>query len=140
MRGDYDDLLDLPHHVSESRPQMPMSDRAAQFSPFAALTGYGDAIAETARLTEQRVELSEEERELLDRKQQYLLSMVTDRPEVTVTYFVPDARKAGGAYVVRSGRLEKVDLSERLMYLTDGTVIALDEIIGIESPLFESDF
>ena len=140
MRGDYDDLLDLPHHVSESRPQMPMSDRAAQFSPFAALTGYGDAIAETARLTEQRVELSEEERELLDRKQQYLLSMVTDRPEVTVTYFVPDARKAGGAYVIRSGRLEKVDLSERLMYLTDGTVIALDEIIGIESPLFESDF
>ena len=140
MRGDYDDLLDLPHHVSESRPQMPMSDRAAQFSPFAALTGYGDAIAETARLTEQRVELSEEERELLDRKQQYLLSMVTDRPEVTVTYFVPDARKAGGAHVIRSGRLEKVDLSERLMYLTDGTVIALDEIIGIESPLFESDF
>ena len=140
MRGDYDDLLDLPHHVSESRPQMPMSDRAAQFSPFAALIGYGDAIAETARLTEQRVELSEEERELLDRKQQYLLSMVTDRPEVTVTYFVPDARKAGGAYVIRSGRLEKVDLSERLMYLTDGTVIALDEIIGIESPLFESDF
>ena len=140
MRGDYDDLLDLPHHVSESRPQMPMSDRAAQFSPFAALTGYGDAIAETARLTEQRVELSEEERELLDRKQQYLLSMVTDRPEVTVTYFVPDARKAGGAYVIRSGRLEKVDLSERLMYLTDGTVIALDEIIEIESPLFESDF
>ena len=140
MSGDYNDLLDLPHHVSESRPQMPMSDRAAQFSPFAALTGYGDAIAETARLTEQRVEVSEEERELLDRKQQYLLSMVTDRPEVTVTYFVPDARKAGGAYVIRNGRLEKVDLSERLMYLTDGTVIALDEIIGIESPLFESDF
>ena len=77
MRGDYDDLLDLPHHVSESRPQMPMSDRAAQFSPFAALTGYGDAIAETARLTEQRVELSEEERELLDRKQQYLLTMLS---------------------------------------------------------------
>ena len=94
--SEYDDIIDLPRPKSRHEP-MPMSDRAAQFSPFATLTGYGDAIDETARLTDVRIELSEEERAELDYKQQYLSTL--DAPTVSVTYFVPDERKSGGAYV-----------------------------------------
>lgn len=103
----YNDILHLPHHVSTKHPTMPMSDRAAQFSPFAALTGHSDAIQETERLTGERVELSEEAKTLLDQKQQYLASL--DRPELTVTYFVADTKKEGGAYVSTNGILKKID-------------------------------
>ena len=97
MNTQYDDIIHLPHHVSKTRPQMSMLDRAAQFSPFAALTGYEDAIQETGRLTDERMELSDEDRELLDRKWHYLQEIISDRPEITVTYFVPDEKKAGGS-------------------------------------------
>ena len=93
----YEDIINLPHHVSSKRPQMPMLDRAAQFSPFAALTGYDDAIHETARLTNNKVDLSEEEKETLDRKQQILSEKLSNHPPLTITYFVPDAKKSGGA-------------------------------------------
>ena len=95
----YNDIIDLPHHISTTRPRMSMLDRAAQFSPFAALTGYDAAIKETGRLTGQRIELTEECRAVLDRKQQVLLENLAEHPEVSVTYFVPDERKSGGAYV-----------------------------------------
>lgn len=108
-----------------------MSDRAAQFSPFAALTGYGDAIDETARLTDARIELSEEERAELDYKQQYLATL--DAPTVTVTYFVPDERKTGGAYVTHTGTLKRIDELERMMVFADGARVSLDEVIAIES-------
>ena len=88
----YEDIINLPHHVSPKRPQMSMQDRAAQFSPFAALTGYEDAIKETGRLTDVKIELSDEDRELLDQKQQYLQEHIGDRPEITITYFVPDEK------------------------------------------------
>ena len=88
-KANYDDIINLPHHVSSKRPQMPMLDRAAQFSPFAALTGYDDAIHETARLTNDKVDLSEEEKETLDMKQQILLEKLSDHPALTITYFVP---------------------------------------------------
>ena len=107
-----------------------MSDRAAQFSPFAALTGYGDAIDETARLTDARIELSEEERAELDYKQQHLSTL--DSPMVTVTYFVPDSRKSGGAYVTHTGVLKRVDEIEREMVFGDGTRVEMDEVVGIE--------
>ena len=127
---EYDDIIDLPRPKSKHEP-MPMSDRAAQFSPFAALTGYGDAIDETARLTDHRIELSEEERTELDYKQQYLSTL--DSPTVTVTYFVPDERKTGGAYVTHTGTLKRIDELERMMVFADGARVSLDEVIAIES-------
>lgn len=127
--SEYDDIIDLPRPKSKHEP-MPMSDRAAQFSPFAALTGYSDAIDETARLTDHRIELSEEERAELDYKQQYLSTL--DAPTVTVTYFVPDERKTGGAYVTHTGVLKRVDEVERMMVFVDGTQVPLDEVVWIE--------
>ena len=134
----YDDIIDLPHHVSATRPRMSMIDRAAQFSPFAALTGYDAAIKETGRMTDERIELSEESRAVLDRKQQLLLDNLADHPEVSVTFFVPDERKAGGAYVTVTSRVKKVDDYQRLLLLTDGAKIPLDEILDMESELFHS--
>lgn len=126
--SEYDDIIDLPRPKSKHEP-MPMSDRAAQFSPFAALTGYGDAIDETARLTDARIELSEEERAELDYKQQYLATL--DSPTVTVTYFVPDERKSGGAYVTHTGVLKRVDEVERMVVFKDGLRVPLDEVVDI---------
>ena len=113
-----------------------MLDRAAQFSPFAALTGYDAAIKETGRLTGQRIELTEECRAVLDRKQQVLLENLAEHPEVSVTYFVPDERKSGGAYVTVAGRVKKVDEYQRLLLLTNGTRIPLTEVLELESNLF----
>jgi len=132
----YKDIIDLPHHVSAIRPRMSMIDRAAQFSPFAALTGYDAAIKETGRLTDRRIELSEEERAVLDRKQSILMEHLTSRPEVTVTYFVPDEYKEGGAYVTVTGQAKKVDEVNRLLILTDGTRITLDEIHDLRGEMF----
>lgn len=132
MSDEYLDIINLPHHVSTKRPQMPMKDRAAQFSPFAALTGYGDAIHETARLTEERIDLSEEKREELDRKQQILVEQIALHPALTVTYFIPDKKKSGGAYVTKSGNLKRMDEYERWMLFTDGTKVPLDDVIEIE--------
>lgn len=136
MSTQYDDIIRLPHHVSKTRPQMSMLDRAAQFSPFAALTGYDDAIKETGRLTDAKAEIGDEERDRLDRKQQYLQEIIADRPEITVTYFVPDEKKAGGSYTSHTGNLKRIDYFERLFVLTDGTKIPLDEIVDIESDCF----
>lgn len=132
----YADIIDLPHHVSATRSRMSMIDRAAQFSPFAALTGYDAAIKETGRLTDARIELSEESRAALDRKQQLLMDNLADRPEVSVTYFVPDERKSGGAYVTITSQVKKVDEFERLLILTDGTKIPLDEIQDLAGEIF----
>ena len=99
----YDEILSLPHHVSKTRPQMPMSDRAAQFAPFAALTGYDSAIKETGRLTDERIELDEEALTALDMKYQLLMDVFDDAPEVTITFFQPDERKAGGKYASQVG-------------------------------------
>ena len=127
--SEYDDIIDLPRPKSKHEP-MPMSDRAAQFSPFAALTGYGDAIDETARLTDHRIELSEEERTELDYKQQYLSTL--DSPTVTVTYFVRDERKSGGAYVTHTGVLKRVDEVESMVVFKDGLRVPLDEVMDIK--------
>ena len=99
----YDEILSLPHHVSKTRPQMPMSDRAAQFAPFAALTGYDSAIKETGRLTDEKIELDEEALTALDMKYQILMDAFDDAPEVTITFFQPDERKAGGKYASQVG-------------------------------------
>ena len=131
----YNDILDLPHHVSRSHSQMSLRDRAAQFSPFAALDGHGDAIRETARQTEPRRELDEEERARLDALLRHLAAHIGESPEVTIEHFVPDARKDGGAYVRTTGRLASISSVSRRLTLADGTSISTDDITEIESPL-----
>ena len=136
----YEDILNLPHHVSKTRPQMSMLDRAAQFSPFAALTGYGDAIKETGRLTDEKIEMDEDRKAALDMKQAYLIEMIDEQPEISITYFLPDAKKSGGAYVTVTGNLKRFDEYERLLILTDGKKIPMDDIADIESDLFRGMF
>jgi len=136
MSGKYDDILNLPHHVSASRPHMSAIERAAQFAPFAALTGYDAAVRETARLTDARLELDEYEKEALNDKLRVLDENLESGPEVTITYFLPDGKKAGGAYVTASGTVKKIDGYERVVVLEDGGRIPIDEIAGIDSGLF----
>ena len=138
MQFPYEDIVDLPHHVSRSRPQMPLHDRAAQFAPFAALTGYGKAIDETARWTEERREMDENERAVLDSRLRFLSTRLEEQPQVEIEHFVPDSRKTGGAYVRTMGRLAAISPASRTLMLIDGTVISLDNITAIESPLFNT--
>ena len=134
----YDEILSLPHHVSKTRPQMPMSDRAAQFAPFAALTGYDSAIKETGRLTDEKIEMDEEALNILNMKFQILVDSLDDEPEVTFTYFKPDERKAGGAYLEVTGTVKKVDDFERLIVMQNGTKMPMDDILNIEGEIFAS--
>ena len=136
----YEDILNLSHHVSKTRPQMSMLDRAAQFSPFAALTGYDDAIKETGRLTDEKIEMDQDRKAALDMKQAYLIEMIDEQPEISITYFLPDAKKSGGAYVTVTGNLKRFDEYERLLILTDGKKIPMDDIADIESDLFRGMF
>ena len=138
MNGKYDEIMGLPHHVSKTRPQMPMSDRAAQFAPFAALTGYDAAIKETGRLTDERIELDVEALSALDMKYQILMEALDEAPEVTITYFQPDERKAGGKYVSAVGTVKKIDDFERRITMRDGTRIPMDDVLSIDGELFSS--
>lgn len=126
----YDDIIGLPHHVSAKRAPMSMVDRGAQFSPFAALTGFDAAIAETARLTDDPIDLADGGKALVDEKLRRLLDL--EAPSVTVTHFRPDSRKAGGAYVSTTGTVKKVDPYTQSVSLTDGTAIPFEAIIDIE--------
>lgn len=131
MNGGYDDLIFLPHHVSPTRARLTASARAAQFAPFAALTGYDAVVAETARLTTCRAELDEDERARLNRRLQALAGRLDEQPEVRITYFRPDGRKAGGAYVTAAGRVKRIDLYTHEVVLVGGERIAIDEIVQI---------
>ena len=126
----YAGIMNLPHHVSPTRPQMPISDRAAQFSPFAALTGYAGVIRETARLTDRKIELDETMLTALNERYQLLFS------EVEITYFVPDERKSGGAYRTVSGVVKKADEFARRLTLTDGTVIPMEDVLMLDGAIF----
>ena len=138
MNRKYNEIMGLPHHVSKTRPQMPMSDRAAQFAPFAALTGYDAAIKETGRLTDERIELDVEALSALDMKYQLLMEALDEAPEVTITYFQPDERKAGGKYVSAVGAVKKIDDYERRITMQDGTRIPMDDVLSIDGELFSS--
>ena len=138
MQNNYDDIIDLPHHVSATRPQMSMIDRAAQFSPFAALTGYDAAIKETGRLTDEKIEMDEEALNILNMKFQILVDSLDEEPEVTFTYFKPDERKAGGAYLTASGVVKKIDDFERMIVMQNGMKIPMDDILNIEGHIFAS--
>lgn len=129
--GNYDDIINLPHHVSTKHPRLSMEQRAAQFAPFAALTGYGDAVKETARITEDRIELDEEEKVKLDNKLHELEKNISQKPKATITYFVPDIKKSGGEYVTVVGNLKRIDDYRKLIILEDKTEIPINEIIEI---------
>ena len=138
MKDLYEDIINLPHHVSKTRPQMSMIDRAAQFSPFSALTGYDAAIKETGRLTDEKIEMDEEALNILNMKFQLLVDRLADEPEITFTYFKPDERKAGGAYIDVTGKVKKVDDFERLIVMQNGTKMPMDDILNIEGEIFAS--
>lgn len=126
--GAYDDIINLPHPTSARHPRMSMIDRAAQFSPFAALVGHGAAIQETARLTEQKIELTEDEKGILDEK---LRLLAETGGEATFTYFMPDEKKSGGAYVTAEGEIRKVDPLEGCIILMDGSAIPIANILEV---------
>ena len=132
----YDDILQLPHPVSAKRQRLSSQQRAAQFAPFAALTGFDAAIGETARLTDRQVALGEADLMDLDEKLRFLSEVHGEHPALTVTYFLPDEKTAGGAYVTVSGALKKLRLFERDLILTDGTAIPLDAILHLDGPCF----
>ena len=136
MNKKYAHILHLPHHVSEHRPHMSMYQRAAQFAPFAALTGHGAAISESARLTDSRMELSESEQNTLDRKLAMLLEHLHEHPSVCITYFVPDSRKAGGSYTSHTGVVRKWDGYGQVITFDDGVGVALHDIIDMSGHLF----
>ena len=136
MTKAYDDIIHLPRHVSTTRPHMAVIDRAAQFSPFAALTGHGAAIKETARLTEERAELDEHMKSVLSVRLKIIADRLKEHFEIEITYFQPDAKKNGGTYVTAISTVKKIDEYERFVVMTDGSVIPIDEIISIEGQIF----
>ena len=129
----YDDMLHLPRPASGNHPPMPIADRAAQFSPFAALTGYDAAIRETARLTDEKVELDEQSRMLLDEKLSQIAEHLSKRIPVTVTYFVQDEKKQGGSYKEKCGIVRRIDTHARAIVFEDRMQIAIDDVLDIQS-------
>ena len=133
---EYGDIINLPHPESKKHKRMSMRDRAAQFSPFAALTGHDAAIKETARLTAGFVDLDESMKATLDEKLVLILEKLNEKPMVTITYFLKDEKKAGGSYEVAEGWIRKVDFYERVIEMGDRSKILLDHVVDIESDLF----
>lgn len=136
----YDDIIHLPHHVSPERPHMSLRDRAAQFSPFAALVGYEDVIEETVRMTMPKRELDETEKAELDRRIAILLARLDEKPSVTIEHYVPDTLKPGGSYEFKTGVIVRISPVRKNLTLDDGTVIRFDDVAGIEGELFRGEF
>lgn len=133
--NNYEDIINLPHHVSTKRPQMPLKDRAAQFAPFAALTGHDEVIKETARLTDERIELDENALAILNEKIQIILDNLDMESVVTATYFKPDNKKSGGAYIDHTGVVKRIDNLEKTIIFTDKKSIPIKDILEIKSSL-----
>ena len=134
-RFPYEDIVDLPHHVSRKHPQPTVADRAARFAPFAAITGYEEMVLEEARVTDERIEMDESSKAALNEKLNMILEFIDEQPEVSITYFEPDKRKAGGAYVTVTGTVKRIDEYEHLVIMTDGKKINTDEIYNLQSEL-----
>ena len=132
MTDNYDDIINLPHHVSTWHPQMRMMNRAAQFAPFAALTGHSAAIEETARLTDSQQELADEDSEILNQIMAYLRETINEHPTISITYFEPDKKKAGGAYKSTEGQLQNIDDYNQTIVLKNGEAIPLNSILDIQ--------
>lgn len=138
MDKNYDDIINLPHYVSKKHPQMSIEARSAQFAPFSALTGYDEAIKETARLTDKRIEIDDGLKVVLNNKLQYILENLKLKPEIILTYFVYDDKKIGGKYVEKIGIVKKIDMVEQYVMLIDKTKIPVLEIINITGEIFNS--
>lgn len=136
--GKYDDIISLPHHESTRHPKMSALDRAAQFLPFAALTGYDAAVRETARLTDSRAELDEIRKEELDVHLQLLREQLAQKPQVSITYFIPDTRKEGGSYFTVTGTVQKIEETQHQVIMENGTVIPIHDIYEIDSNFFDN--
>ena len=134
----YEDIINLPHHVSTKHPHMSLYERSAQFAPFACLTGHGDAIQETGRLTSARIELDEEEKETLDRKFEIIRENIKNNIQVKITYFIPDKRKDGGKYVEKVGNIRKIDDYKQLIIIGD-CEIPINEIVDISSEILNKE-
>jgi len=132
----YDSIINLPHHQSATRPHMSSYDRAAQFSPFAALTGYEDAVTETARLTDKKVELDEYAKDALNERLNMIQDTLDEQPEISIMYFLPDNKKSGGAYITVTGYVKKIDKYELVVVMRDGTKIPIDDIVEISGDMF----
>ena len=135
---DYDDIINLPRHVSKTHPHMSLADRAAQFSPFAALTGYEEAIKEAGRIVDEKIELSEEEKEEINRQLNYLNEHKKDNIQITITYFLKDMKKNGGSYRQITSNLKRLDEIKKTILLADNTILRIDDIRKIQSPLFDT--
>lgn len=133
--NEYDDIINLPHHVSKVHPQMSMMNRAAQFAPFAALTGHAAAIEETARLTDEQHELADEDSEALNQKMAYLRETINEHPTITITYFEPDKKKAGGKYKSIEGLLQNIDDYTQTIVLKSGVSVPFASILDIQIQL-----
>ncbi|MBR5433117.1 MAG: hypothetical protein IK117_01620 [Bacteroidales bacterium] len=138
MKGKYDDIINLPHHVSETHPPMSMRNRAAQFAPFAALSGHNDAIQETARYTDDFQGIDESNIEILNRKIMELRNHINEHPQISVTYFKPDAHKEGGCYSIKTGNIKKIDDYEQVLQFTDTDTIPIQSIFDIDGELFQA--
>ena len=131
-RGKYDDIINLGHPTSKKHPRMPIRDRAAQFAPFAALVGYDDAVEETARVTDDMIEQSDEMKAIIDQKLRYISERIGEMPTVLVTYFLPDEKKSGGEYKIFEGRLKRLDDYDAMMIFECGKKIPYDKIYSVE--------
>ena len=134
----YEDIVDLPPHISKKHPQPTMMERAARFAPFAAITGYEEMVLEEARVTEERIDLDEGTLALLNEKLNMILEFLDEEPEVKITYFEPAKKKDGGAYVSVTGVVKRIDEYEHLVIMTDGKKINIEEIYNLQSELFYS--
>ncbi len=136
MSNMYDEIIHLPHHVSKKHPPMSMRNRAAQFAPFAALTGHAAAVEETARFTEDEMDIDHNIHDRLDEQLMILRSYLKEEPEITITYFKPDDKKSGGSYEIISGHLKKIDEFDHCICMKEGQIIAMERILSMESPIF----
>lgn len=138
-KDNYEDIINLPHYEPKGHPRMSMVSRAAQFAPFAALTGYDDAVKETARLTDKRIEIDEGLKIIINNKLQVILDNIKDKPRVTFTYFIYDKKKIGGKYITITERVSKIDKINNYVILADKTKIPINEIINITGDIFISE-
>lgn len=137
-KNNYEDIIDIPHHTSSKHPRMTIEARSAQFAPFSALTGYNEAVKETARVTEEKIEIDDGLKIVINNKLQIINNNIKDNPKVSITYFIKDKNKEGGEYITIRGTIKKLDSIKELVILEDKTIIPIKDIINITSSLFSS--